>query len=128
MKKLILILLLMPLMAYAAKWTKVGAGPGSVFYIDKSSVIKSGGGQKAWSLISYDKEKSTPDGKAYTSVKALHLYSCDERTTTLLQEVFYPEALGKGLTVQTFKYEKFSAEDIIPDSITDVALGVVCKK
>lgn len=130
MKKLplILILLLSPMLAHAAKWTKVGAGPGSVFYIDKSSIIKSGNGQKAWSLISYAKEQSTPDGRSYTSVKALHLYSCDERTTTLLSEVFYPDALGKGQTVQTFKYEKFSAEDIIPDSITDVALGVICKK
>ena len=128
MKKLILILLLTPMLAYAAKWTKVGAGPGTVYYIDKGSVIKAGTGQKAWSLVSYAKEQSTPDGKSYASVKALHLYSCDERTTTLLSEVFYPDAMGKGPTVQTFKYEKFSAEDIIPDSSTDIALAVVCKK
>jgi hypothetical protein len=128
MKKLILILLLTPMMAYAAKWTKVGTGPGSVYYIDKSSVIKSGTGQKAWSLVSYAKDQSTADGKSYSSVKALHLYSCEERTTTLLSEVFYPDSMGKGATVQTFKYEKFSAEDIIPDSSTDIALGVVCKK
>lgn len=128
MKKLILILLLTPMLAHAAKWTKVGTGPGSVYYIDKGSVTKSGNGQKVWSLVSYAKEQATPDGKAFSSVKALHLYSCEERTTTLLSEVFYPDAMGKGATVQTFKYEKFSPEDVIPDSITDVALGVVCKK
>ncbi len=128
MKKLILILLLMPMLAQAAKWTKVGTGPGSVYYIDMSSVTKSGNGQKVWSLVSYTKEQATPDGKAFSSVKALHLYSCEERTTTLLSEVFYPDAMGKGATVQTFKYEKFSPEDIIPDSLTDIALGVVCKK
>jgi hypothetical protein len=111
----------------AAQWAKVGGGAGSVIYIDKGSVIKVDKMHKVWSLQTYAKPQATPEGKAYRSVKALHLYSCDERTTILLSQVFYPEAMGKGEPVENYKYEKFSPEDIVPDSPYDAALTAVCK-
>jgi hypothetical protein len=127
MKKLLLLLLLMPLLANAAKWTKVGSDSGGDVYIDKASIIKGERGHKVWSLVSYGKQQSTPDGKPYLSIKALHAYSCEERTATLLTQIFYAEAMGKGAVIQNFKYEKFSAEDIVPDSAADSALQVVCQ-
>ena len=126
MKKILLILLMLPLLAVAAQWTKVGGATGSDFYIDKGSAIKADKGHKVWSLTSFAKAQSTPDGKAYLSVKALHLYSCEERTATLLSQVFYPEAMGKGELVQSVKYEKFGPEDIVPDSSADAALQAIC--
>jgi hypothetical protein len=128
MKKLILVLLLTPLLAQAAKWSKLGAGAETSTYIDKGSITKSGAGQKAWSLVSFSSEQATQDGKPYKAIKALHLYSCEERTVTLLSEVFYADAMGKGEPVQSLKYEKFLPEDIVPDSVPDAALTVVCKK
>ena len=125
MKKLMLALLMAPALAQAAQWIKLGAG-GDAF-IDKASIIKSGAGYKAWSMLTYPKEQTTPDGTAYRSVKALHVYACAERTTTLLSQVYYGEPMGKGPVLQSFKYEKFSPEDIIPDSPSDGALKVVCK-
>ena len=111
----------------AAQWAKVGAGGGSVFYIDKASIITADKTRKVWSLKTFTKAQKTPEGKPYRSVKALHLYACDERTTVLLSQVFYPEAMGKGEPVENYKYEKFSPEDIVPDSPYDNALAAVCK-
>ena len=121
------LILAMPLAAHAAQWVKIGDASGSESYLDKSSIIKSDKGRKAWSLVSFGKEQATPDGTPYRSMKALHLYSCEERTTTLLSQVYYPDAMGKGPVGQSFKYEKFGPEDIVPDSVADGALQVICK-
>ena len=122
-----LILMLAAGWAQAAQWARVGGGGGNTFYIDKASVIKTDKTRKVWSMHSYAKAQQTPEGKPYRSLKALHLYSCDQRTTVLLSQVFYPEAMGKGEPVENYKYEKFSPEDIVPDSPYDNALTAVCK-
>ncbi len=126
MKKLIVLLLLVPALAQAAKWTKLGSNGGADSYLDKTSMIKADKGTKAWSLISYASAQSTPDGLPYLSMKVLQQYSCAERTTTLLTQVYYSEAMGKGEMVRSFKYEKFEAEDVIPDSPADGALQIIC--
>jgi hypothetical protein len=127
MKKLLLAMLLTPLLAHAATWVAVGSGSGSQSYIDKGSVVRSTGGSKVWSLVSYAKEQTTREGTPYMSVKALHLYSCAERTVTMMSQVYYGEAMGKGPVAQNIKYEKFSPEDIVPDSTQEGALQMVCK-
>jgi len=128
MKPLLLATLLLPLMAHAADWASVGTAAGSKSYIDKASVMRSGSGYKVWSLESFTGEQSTQDGQPYTSVKALQVYACGARTVTLLSQVYYSEAMGKGQVVQNIKFEKFSPEDIIPDSSQEMALQSVCKR
>ena len=121
------ILMLAAGLAQAAQWAKVGGGGGNAFYIDKASIIRMDKTRKVWSMQSYARPQNTPEGKPYRSVKALHLYACEERTTTLLSQVFYPEVMGKGEPVENYKYEKFSPEDIVPDSPFDNALTAACK-
>jgi hypothetical protein len=113
--------------AQAAQWARVAGGKGNTFYIDKASIIKLEKTRKVWSLQTFGKNQATPEGRVYRSVKALHLYDCDERTAVLLSQVFYPEAMGKGEPVENYKYEKFSPEDIVPDSPDDSALAAACK-
>ena len=129
MKKFCLLLLLVSscATAWAAQWAKVHSSAGSTFYIDKGSMTKVDKARKVWSMQSFSAPQTTPEGKPYRSVKALHLYSCDERTTTMLSQVFYPDAMGKGEPVENYKYEKFSPEDIVPDSPYDNALAAICK-
>jgi hypothetical protein len=113
--------------AQAAQWARVGGGKADVFYIDKASIIKADKTRKVWSMHTFSKPQITPEGKPYRSVKALHVYSCEDRTTVLLSQIYYPEAMGKGEPVENYKYEKFSPEDIVPDSPFDNALAAVCK-
>ena len=112
----------------AAQWAKVGGAKGEVFYIDKSSVVKKDKTRKVWSMHSYAKAQTTPEGKPYRSVKAQHLYSCDERTMVMLSQVFYPEAMGKGEPVENYIYEKFSPEEVAADSPFAKALSKVCRR
>ena len=129
MKKLLLLACLaLPLLAHGAQWVKVGSGAGSTSYIDKASILKSDKSYKVWSLVTYEKQQQAQDGTLHRSMKALNLYSCAERTTTLQSEVFYAEAMGKGLIVNSLKYEKFAPEDVIPDSAADGALQAICKR
>nr|WP_315396699.1 surface-adhesin E family protein [uncultured Duganella sp.] len=114
--------------ARAAQWTKVGAGPGEVFYIDKTKVVKKDKTRKVWSLHSYTKARQTPEGKPYRSVKAQHLYSCEDHTSVMLSQVFYPETMARGEPVENYIYEKFSPEDVEPGSPFDKALAKVCKR
>lgn len=127
MKKLLLAALLMPLLAQAATGVGITAGSDSQSFIDKASIVKSQAGYKVWSLVSFAKEQTTREGTPYKSVKALHMYSCLDRTVTLLSQVYYGEAMGKGPVAQNIKYEKFSPEDIVPDSTYEGALQMVCK-
>ena len=113
--------------AQAAQWAKVSSAGGADSYVDKGSMIKADKSWKVWSMVSYNAEHSTADGTAYSSVKALKLYACAERTATLLSEVYYAEPMGKGAIVQSFKYEKFTADDVVPDSAEDGALQLICK-
>ena len=115
-----------PLPAQAVQWVKVGAGGGSESYIDKASMIKIDKTHKVWSLDSFADDQATADGTPYRSLKALKLYACAERTTTLQMRVYYAEPMGKGAIVQSLKYEKFSPEDVIPDSAEDAALQQIC--
>ena len=133
MKKTALMAVLLMSMAasgvvQAAQWRKVSAGPGDVFYIDSTKIVKKDKTRKVWSMRSYTKAQQTPEGKPYHSVKAQHLYSCEDRTAVMLSQVFYPETMGRGEPVENYIYEKFSPEEVAPGSPFEKALARVCKR
>jgi hypothetical protein len=113
--------------AQAAQWVKVGGGKTVTYYMDKASIIKTDKTRKVWSMQNYTRMQKTPESKLYRSVKMLHIYGCEDHTTTLLAQVYYPDAMGKGEPVENYKFEKFSPEDIVPDSAFDSTLAAACK-
>ena len=124
-----LLALCFPLMAHAANWVKVKTpSTHEDYFIDKASVLKAERGFKVWSMVTSANAQPSPQGTPYKSVKALYILTCEDRTTTLLQQVFYAEQMGRGALVESLKFEKFPAEDIIPDSGADGAHKLVCVK
>nr|WP_315253813.1 surface-adhesin E family protein [uncultured Duganella sp.] len=113
--------------AQAAQWLKVGGTRSVTYYMDKASVIKADKTRKVWSMQTFTRMQKAPEGKLYRSAKMLHVYGCEDHTTTLLAQVYYPEAMGKGEPVENYKFEKFSPEDIVPDSAFDSVLVAACK-
>ncbi|TFW14958.1 surface-adhesin E family protein [Duganella callida] len=113
--------------AQAAQWMRVGGGSGNAFYIDKASIVKNEKTRKVWSMQSYARPQKTPEGRLYRSVKMLHIYACEDHTSTLMAQIYYPETMGKGEPVENYKFEKFSPEDIVPDTPLDSALAAACK-
>ncbi len=128
MKRGAFLLLLLPLCAHAAQWTKAGGGKDGTVYVDKASIKRGDDGRHASTLESFKKPQTAPDGRQYLSVKAQHLYDCDGRTVTLQSQQFYPEAMGKGEIVGTYKYEAFDAEPVGDDSRLAGAMKAVCGK
>lgn len=123
--------------AHAARltqWSKL-AGGGSesgTLYIDKASVARvddaAQGARKAWTLVSYRKAQTSADGKTYRSLKAQYLYSCKDRSVTLLAQTFYPATMARGEAVGNFKYEQYDAETPAAGSHTDNAYQYVCRR
>jgi hypothetical protein len=114
--------------AHAVTWTQAGSTKDSRVFIDKASVRKDDTGRRAWTLESFRKPQTAPDGKQYLSVKALHLYDCAERSVTLQSQTFYPEAMAKGEAVGTYKFEAFDAEQVAEGSRYATAMNAVCGK
>jgi hypothetical protein len=119
--------LLAPSLAQAGPWAKVGGDKDSIVLLDQSSVRKADGGRKAWTLQSFRQPQTTPDGKPYLSVKSQHLYACDEASRTPLAQFYFPEVLGKGEPVGSYKYEAYDAEQIAPGSPNESTLKAVCR-
>jgi hypothetical protein len=128
MKTAVLILALAPCMALAGPWTTVAKDKDSIVLLDKQSVRGAAEGRQAWTMESFRKPQTAPDGKMYLSVRSLHLYACDAGTRTLLSQSFHPEVLGKGEAVGTFKYEAYDPETVAPESLAGKAMKAVCKK
>lgn len=115
--------------AQAAEWTRIGRGANPAIYVDLASVKENDdGGRSAWILRTYSKGQTAPDGKAYRSVRAQHLYACKDHTATLQAQAFYPDAMGNGEAVGNFKYEQYDAEKIAAGSAMDSVSKRVCRK
>lgn len=121
--------------ARLAQWSKLASNGAGTLYIDKASVArqKAGGdspgdARKAWTLVSYNKPQTSADGKTYRSLKAQYLYSCKDRSVTLLAQTFYPATMARGEAVGNFKYEQYDAEIPAAGSHTDSAHKYVCRR
>jgi len=128
MKTAVLLLALAPCAALAGPWTTIFKDKDSTLLLDSKSVRSAAEGRKAWTMESFRKPQTAPDGKMYLSVRSLHLYGCDAGTRTLLSQTFHADVLGKGEPLGTFKYEAYDPEAIAPDSLPERALKAVCKK
>lgn len=128
MKTAVLMLALAPTVALAGPWTTLAKDKDSTLLLDSKSVRNAAEGRKAWTMESFRKPQTAPDGKMYLSVRSLHLYACDAGTRTLLSQTFHADVLGKGEPVGTFKYEAYDPETTAPDSQAEKALKAVCKK
>ncbi|UGQ45273.1 surface-adhesin E family protein [Massilia endophytica] len=128
MKALCALLMLLPMLAQAAPWAKAGGDKGSTVYIDRSTIRKTEEGRKAWTLQSFDKDQSAPDGKPYRSLRAQHIYDCEARTITLKTQLLYAGPMARGEALGTYKYESFDPEEVGEKHPYAGAMKAVCKR
>ena len=128
MKTAVLVLALAPGVALAGPWTTLAKDKDQTLLLDRKSVHGGADGRKAWTMESYRKPQTAPDGKQYLSVRSQHLYDCDAGTRTLLGQTFHADVLGKGEPAATFKFEAYDPETVAPGSPAEKALKAVCKK
>lgn len=128
MKRAALLLALAPAAALAGPWATIAKDKDATLLLDRGSMRSTAEGRQAWTMESYRKPQTAPDGKMYLSVRSRHLYACEAGKRTLLSQTFHADVLGKGEPVGTFKYEAYDAETVAPDSLAEKALKAVCKK
>lgn len=128
MKPSVLALALAPSLALAGPWTQIAKDKDSIVLLDRGALRHADAAHKAWTMESFRKPQTAPDGKLYLSVRSQHSYACDAGARTLLAQAFYAEVLAKGEPLATYKYESYDPEAIVPGSPAEKALQAVCKK
>ncbi len=113
---------------HGTHWSRVGRAEGATLYLDRRGIVRQEQGRRAWTLRSFRRPQTTPGGKPYRSMKAQHVYACGARSATLLAQIYYPEAMGKGEPVENYRFEQFSPEAIAPGTPYAAALAAVCRR
>lgn len=125
---LLLLAVALPAAAKPAPLRKIGSDKDSTLYLERGSIQRGKDGRKAWLLQSFRQTQTAPDGKSYRSVKQQHLYACEERSITLVSQLYYAEPMARGEPLATYKYESFDAERVEKGSRYERALKAVCAR
>ncbi|AKU24211.1 hypothetical protein MJ904_00520 [Massilia sp. MB5] len=125
---ILLLAALLPAAAQAAPLRKLGSDKESTLYLERGSIQRGKDGRKAWLLQSYRQAQTAPDGKIYRSLKQQHLYSCEDRSITLVSQLYYAEPMARGEALATYKYESYDAEPVEKGSRYERALKAVCAR
>src|SRR5438093_1366276 len=113
--------------ALAATWYNLPGAAGLVVQIDLESIAPAGDGLiKAWVTHSFVEWQSTRNYPIiqYKSALQLDVYNCAERSSDILQEVFYSDEMRGGNVVRSNSYPRKSLNltDVVPDSVGEGAL------
>lgn len=109
-------------------WSRVGRAEGATLYLDRASIVRQQQGRSAWTLRSFRRPQTTPNGKLFRSIKAQHVYACGAHTAILRAQIYYPETMGRGEPVENYRFEQFGPEAIAPGSPYAAALAAVCRR
>jgi hypothetical protein len=105
---------------------------GTRIFVDIGSVSTKGVHMKAWLRWEYEKDQvveARPNNKRYRSSKELNYFNCQERTSAIVQAVYYPDPLGKGPVVASASIEPAQATftDVVPGSVNASILAFTCR-
>ena len=116
-------LMLMAVSAGAmAEWTKMsemGGIDGHDFYIDLSTIRRSGNTAKMWTLRDFKKAKPLSDNKSYLSTVSLHEYDCNKGQERYLSLVTYSGNMKNGDIVSQWEGEEKWSESGLSKIICD---------
>lgn len=85
---------------------------------------------KAWFMFSYDSEKTQRayPFKKYQSGKQLNNFKCREKSSAVVQGVYYSKEYGTGEVVDSESIDpaKVRYDDVVPDTIGEAMLDAAC--
>jgi hypothetical protein len=128
MKKMLVTLFLTALAGNAlAAWTEINKNERGTVYADRSTIRRSAGTIKMWSLTDYSQPKPFTKGRSYSSSMMLEEHDCQEQRTRLLQVTLYSEQMREGALVHT-ESTPFEWTYVQPDSVGEALLKFACQK
>lgn len=119
----------LPLPASASNWQRIDGIGERLSYVDYASIVTTANGRKkAWMLNTFDQLQTVPGYPQYRSMKSLIHFDCKEKTRAEGLTVLYDGVEGTGAPVNTeyFPVSNNSFRDVIPDSIAELQLEIVC--
>lgn len=120
------ILVLMSASPAAAAWVKVGSdGNGIDFYVDPTTIKKSGNFRRAWQLTNYTGEIS--EKSANHSLVGLWEYDCIEERNRVLQTTSYVGRMGTGQTNGTSSAST-KWDYTVPRTVIESTMKFVCSQ
>ncbi len=110
--------------AAAQQWVAMGSNGQADIFIDKTTITRSGGTAKMWSLQEL-KQPASAGGAAYVSLKRLDEYDCKEPRTRGVEISAFPQPMAQGKAVATEKGSG-SWTAVAPDSASDGMRRIAC--
>jgi hypothetical protein len=124
MRKLIFLIVFMPLIAHASKWTFITKNvDGWDYYIDSQSRVLNGNEVSFWTIVNFDSRNQFGD----LSNKVNQTINCRTRELRLDFFISYSDFDAKGSMTRNFKVPQ-EWNPIPPDTVNAKLLNFVCKK
>jgi hypothetical protein len=126
MKKLLFIVLMIPLLASASNWVKVGKSTdGDIFFIDTQSMNRSGDSVTFWVKVNYP----TRTESGNFSSKTNKTINCRTREIIFRHFMFYDDLNNNGKLTNSFAALASDVwQPIAPDTMNESAMKFVCKQ
>lgn len=126
MKKLLIILLFASLNVSASDWIEMGTlTSGSIFYLDKSSIMKEGDQFKVWTKHNVDNNSDFEDASDFID---LVQYSCkDRKEITLISSQFNKKGELSYYHTEVLDVNHREWNNIMPDTFPEKVYEYLCK-
>ena len=126
MKKLVVLLLLMISTNVFAEWTPVDTSSDGTqtAYLDIDTIKRKGNKVSMWMMIDY---KTVQEGGFLSAVSRFE-YDCEERTSRMLDFVWYKGNMMSKDVLFGDSYMKLEARSISPSSMDETILKIACGK
>ena len=128
MKRLLLILLLLPALPAYAEFTKYHEDEDVVSYLDAASITREGREVHMWILDDYRKPQNDLENKKhYLSVKSQWTYDCTKRLSDVMMAFYYAEGMAQGAEVHSGAVNERQWDKVTPGSVGAAAFRVACR-
>lgn len=134
MKKLLLTLMLIVLIsgcvAYPTAWFEIGGNDGiggTTFYVDPTSIRKSGDEAIMWTLISHNSVQNIA-GDKFLSQRSQEKYKCNAKQVKMLYYSWHSENMGGGYVVYVKNRPEKHWSPILSKSVSEGLWKFACGK
>jgi hypothetical protein len=123
---LMLIVLLLSATSARAEWTQVSESDDLTFYVDFSTIRRSGNLVKVWQMVDFKTAQSAL-GRTFLSSKSQGQFDCQEEQYRIVAVLFYSKNMGAGEVVHSASDPRKWAP-VVPQSNGETLFKIVCDK
>jgi len=129
MNKIILVILLAVMSSSVmAEWVEIGVTDNGTFYVDPTTIRKSGNKVKMWMLLDLNSVKESAAGIKFLSTKNQDEYDCKEEQYRTLYFSWHSENMGRGIVVYSNNEPNKNLSPFPPEDINESLWEFACGK